>query len=333
MWTSLLLSLAAALPPTAHRDDHWIADWDAAAKLARESGKDLLVDFTGSDWCGWCIKLHEEVFQHDAFLTGVADRYVLCALDYPNGDAAKAKVPNPARNDELQKKYAIRGFPTILLMTPAGDVFGKTGYQPGGPEAYVTHLGELATPGKAKLAELTELEQKIGTASGKERDALLDGAIAQLEGLEEDSPFGAKLAAIVRRVLDDGDKAAPERRLRVVKALLQSGQGDEALLVTARTLDPKNEKGLLEHVVSAEMAQIDGPDKIAPFVKKVDELISFGPLKDKKLAFELCMNCAYFNHQFVKDAAAAKKYATMVKETGEEIPDRAMALLDQILGS
>ena len=58
-----------------------------------------------------------------------------------------------------------------------------------------------------------------------------------------------------------------------------------------------------------------------------------GVLKDKKLAFELCMNCAYFNHQFVKDAAAAKKYATMVKETGEEIPDRAMALLEQILGS
>src|SRR6185295_16165266 len=113
-------------------EERFIADFDKAAALAKKEHKDLLVDFTGSDWCGWCIKLHKEVFDFDSFLDGAEESFVLVALDYPNGDEAKAKVPNPARNDELRKKYAIAGYPTVLLMTPDGEVFAKTGYAPGG---------------------------------------------------------------------------------------------------------------------------------------------------------------------------------------------------------
>jgi thiol-disulfide isomerase/thioredoxin len=122
-----------------------MADFDKATQLAQKEGKDLFVDFTGSDWCGWCIKLHDEVFQHDAFLKPIQEDYILVALDYPRKEAAKALVPNPKRNQELKKKYAIRGYPTILLMTPDGEVYGKTGYRKGGPELYVEHVKKLQT--------------------------------------------------------------------------------------------------------------------------------------------------------------------------------------------
>ena len=51
----------------------WHTTWDAAAKESKSTGKPILMDFTGSDWCGWCIKLNDEVFKHDPFKTGVAD--------------------------------------------------------------------------------------------------------------------------------------------------------------------------------------------------------------------------------------------------------------------
>ena len=66
----------------------------------------------------------KEVFDHAEFENGVKDHFILVALDFPNGAEAKAKVPNPERNKELQEQYGIRGFPTILLMSAEGEVFG-----------------------------------------------------------------------------------------------------------------------------------------------------------------------------------------------------------------
>jgi len=126
----VLLTLFAASALSAQEETHskWYDDFDVAVEAAKREKKDLLVDFTGSDWCGWCIRLHKEVFDHAAFDAGVKDHFILVALDFPRGEAAKKKVPNPARNNELQQKYGVRGFPTILLMGADGEVYGKTGY-------------------------------------------------------------------------------------------------------------------------------------------------------------------------------------------------------------
>ena len=138
--STLAIGLLATLATPAAAADEvnvWIGDFDQAVEIAKRDGKDLFVDFTGSDWCKWCIQLHNEVFDHEQFLVAAQKDYVLVALDFPNSEEAKAKVSNPERNDELSKKYQISGFPTVLLMTAEGDVFGRTGYQAGGPEAYV----------------------------------------------------------------------------------------------------------------------------------------------------------------------------------------------------
>ncbi len=168
---SLTLGLAALVSAPAVAlaggGDHWMADYDAAVEVAKKEGKNLLVDFTGSDWCGWCIRLNKEVFQHESWETAATKEYVLVALDFPQAEELQAKVPNPKRNRELAEMLGVQGYPTILLMTPSGDVFGRTGYQRGGhggragnPTADPRRL--LSHPGRRKHRRAGQIVSYIG---------------------------------------------------------------------------------------------------------------------------------------------------------------------------
>ena len=120
---------------------NWLTDFEAAKEVAASEGKPLLLDFTGSDWCIWCIRLKDEVFTREAFTEYAEAELVLVELDFPRGGSQSEELK--AQNAALAEKYGIRGFPTILLLSPDGDLIGKTGYRKGGPEAYVEHLKEL----------------------------------------------------------------------------------------------------------------------------------------------------------------------------------------------
>jgi len=119
----------------------WMTDFQAAQEKAVEEEKPMLLDFTGSDWCGWCIKLKKEVFSKEAFQTYAAENLILVELDFPRNKPQSDELK--AQNQALAEKYGIRGFPTIILLSPEGEVIGQTGYRRGGPEAYVEHLQEL----------------------------------------------------------------------------------------------------------------------------------------------------------------------------------------------
>ncbi|HKK17272.1 MAG TPA: thioredoxin family protein [Opitutales bacterium] len=121
-------------------DDHaaWMTDFDAAKAKAEAEGKPMLVDFTGSDWCGWCIKLDKEVFSKTSFKDYASENLVLVEIDFPRGKEQSAELK--AQNEALAKQYGIRGFPTILLLDAEGKVIERTGYRRGGPEKYVEHL-------------------------------------------------------------------------------------------------------------------------------------------------------------------------------------------------
>ena len=144
----------------------WSADFAAAKKEAVASKKDLLMDFTGSDWCGWCIKLKEEVFSQDAFKAGVKDKFVLVEVDFPK-DQSKLTDATIKQNDELGKKYQIQGYPTILLCDADGKPFAATGYEEGGPDAYVKHLNELRAKKTARDEALKSAEKATGLDKAK----------------------------------------------------------------------------------------------------------------------------------------------------------------------
>lgn len=121
----------------------WERDWKKATERAKAEGKDLFVNFTGSDWCGWCIKLDKEVFTQGDFAEKAGKHFVFVFLDFPNAPELKEKVVDPELATELKEKYGVRGFPSILLVNAAGEAWAKTGYQAGGPESYLKHLEEM----------------------------------------------------------------------------------------------------------------------------------------------------------------------------------------------
>ena len=121
--------------------DVWMTDFEAAQAKAAAEQKPLLLDFTGSDWCGWCIKLDKEVFSQNAFKQFAAESLILVELDFPRSQEQSAELK--AQNAALAEKYGIRGFPTILILSPEGELIEKTGYQRGGAAAYVAHIQEI----------------------------------------------------------------------------------------------------------------------------------------------------------------------------------------------
>ncbi|RYD42914.1 MAG: thioredoxin family protein, partial [Verrucomicrobiaceae bacterium] len=162
----------------------WTSDFEAAKKEAADSKKDLLIDFTGSDWCGWCIKLNKEVFSHEPFKAGVKDTFVLVELDYPK-DQSKLSEATIKQNEELGKKYQVAGYPTILLCDASGKPYAATGYKAGGPEEYVKQLNELQ---KKKTARDSAFEG-AAKSEGVEKAKLLAEAIAAM-GLNDNMVTG-----------------------------------------------------------------------------------------------------------------------------------------------
>lgn len=136
---SLLASVALAA-------EGWMTDYDEALKLAKKEGKTVLLDFSGSDWCGWCIRLDKEVFSKKEFKEFAEDNLVPVLIDFP----AKKKQPAEIKeqNAKLQKKYGIRGYPTVILLNAEGKKIAQTGYRKGGAEKYVEHLKEMISEDK-----------------------------------------------------------------------------------------------------------------------------------------------------------------------------------------
>ena len=118
-----------------------MTDFEAAQSKAKAENKPMLLDFTGSDWCGWCIKLDEEVFDQAAFSQYAAAELVLVEIDFPRGKEQSDKLK--AQNEALAQQYGVRGFPTILVLSSEGELIEKTGYRRGGAEAYVQHIKEI----------------------------------------------------------------------------------------------------------------------------------------------------------------------------------------------
>ncbi|MGB6221650.1 thioredoxin family protein [Haloferula sp.] len=186
----------------------WTHDYEAAKKQAAAENKDLLIDFTGSDWCGWCIKLNEEVFSHEEFKEGVKDEFILVELDFPK-DSSKLSEETQKQNRELQQKYAVQGFPTILLTDSDGKPYARTGYQPGGPEKYVAHLNELQEAKTTRDKDFTAASE----AAGVDKAQSLVDALNKME-LED-----AAVASFYPEVIEQIKVADPNDETGFVKGI------------------------------------------------------------------------------------------------------------------
>lgn len=131
---------ALAIPARAVAPPGWTEDYAKAVEKAKTENKKLLLDFTGSDWCGYCMALQKEVFSTAKFKEWAKQNVVLVDVDFPHSKPQTQKIKG--QNADLKGKYPFNGYPTIVILDTDGkELTRKTGYSPGsGPEAYISAL-------------------------------------------------------------------------------------------------------------------------------------------------------------------------------------------------
>lgn len=122
----------------------WIENFELAKGLAKAGGKRILLAFSGSDWCGWCVKLEQEVYSQRAFIDQAKRKYVLVMIDNPRNQDSLSTLARE-QNRALTQRFAIRGFPSGVVCDADGNELGRIGgYRQGGPEAYLKAMDEQA---------------------------------------------------------------------------------------------------------------------------------------------------------------------------------------------
>ena len=136
-----LVAFAFVVTAAADAKPGWLTDIKQAKEQAASAKKLILVDFTGSDWCGWCIKLDREVFSKPEFKEYADKNLVLLEVDFPKRKELSAT--QKAHNVGLAEQYGVQGFPTIIVLNGEGKKVGELGYMPGGPSAFLAELDKL----------------------------------------------------------------------------------------------------------------------------------------------------------------------------------------------
>lgn len=113
--------------------------FEEASADAKKENKKILLDFTGSDWCGWCVKFKKEVLTQDEFIEYSKKNLIFVEVDFPARKEQSDELKKA--NNELKEKYSVRGFPTYILVDAEGKELGKqVGYKPGGSEAFIESI-------------------------------------------------------------------------------------------------------------------------------------------------------------------------------------------------
>lgn len=263
--------------------EDWTSDYAGAVKQAAESKKDLLIDFTGSDWCGWCIKLNEEVFSKDLFKEGVKDSLVLVKLDFPK-DETKLTEAVKAQNKELHEKFAVQGFPSIFLADYEGRPYGLVNFEQGGAEEFLENLKELRKNKTKRDESFAAAEKLEGVAKASALVTALDAM-----GLEEPAIanfYGPVIEQI--KAADPKDETGYRKRAEIKKRLMDfqnelqelaaKQDMDGALALVDKTLKAGgfDEESTLQ-IMMTRAVIFAQQEKFDDALKVVDEAKAFAP--------------------------------------------------------
>ncbi len=132
----------------------WQTDINKASEISKKSKKPMLLFFTGSDWCGWCIRLQKEVLKTPEFAKWAKENVVLVELDFPRRTPQQPEIQK--QNMELQQALGVRGYPTVWFVNASKkdgkinlEQIGSTGYVAGGPTAWLDEAKKILAPKKS----------------------------------------------------------------------------------------------------------------------------------------------------------------------------------------
>ena len=182
-----LASAAAAIVAPAFASVEWMTDFEAAKAKSVAENKPMLIDFTGSDWCTWCIKLKQDVLSKNEFEQYIADKFIPVEVDVPQNAAKVGGEEQLEKNRQICEEYGVEGFPTVMVVTPEGFVAGGIGHSVDMEEALQlldTALINVENLEKAKslqgiekagvlLPVYVSLQESFGTAARSLRDEII----------------------------------------------------------------------------------------------------------------------------------------------------------------
>ena len=127
----------------------WHTDMTKATDISIKENKPLFLFFTGSDWCGWCIRLQKEVFKTPEFVKWAKENVVLVELDFPRKNEQTDAVK--MQNAQLQQQLQVRGYPTVWFVSATKtddakvnlNALGSTGYVAGGPQVWIDGANQI----------------------------------------------------------------------------------------------------------------------------------------------------------------------------------------------
>ena len=290
-----IVALGANSAKTASAEGkEWTVSFEEAKKLAKEQGKDIYMEFTGSDWCPPCKALHKNVLSQEAFLKEAPKNFILLKLDNPR-DKSKQSEEEQAQYKKLAAEYKVSGVPSVFLADAEGQPYVKmVGYGGQDADAYVKQLAEKADIRQKR----DEFLVKAKEAQGVEKAKLLDQALSQVGEELALERYGDMVKEIVKLDADDAAKLKSKYEAKFqtaeIKARLQSIQRsasdvDAALKEIAaliEELDPKGEalqevlftKGgmLFRSDKEASKAALEAAVKLAPeskLGKRIERII------------------------------------------------------------
>lgn len=139
---ALVLFLTLSISTIQAQDLTWHTDVNKASELAMKTKKPMMLFFTGSDWCGWCIKLQNEVFKTPEFIKWASENVTLVELDFPRRKQLTPELAQQNRN--LEQMFGVRGYPTVWFVKPQlvdgkvnFDRLGSSGYVANGPQGWL----------------------------------------------------------------------------------------------------------------------------------------------------------------------------------------------------
>jgi len=292
----ILTCLVLVASSTFAAEEGWLVDFKAAKEKAAAEGKDLFMEFTGSDWCPPCIKFKKEVLDSEVFKTAAPESYILLKLDNPR-DKSKQTPEEIEQYKMLSAEFKISGVPTVILADAAGKPFVKmVGYGGQQADVYVKDLVAKKDLRKTRDEQLAKAEKAEGVEKAKLLDQAISGidselALSQYRDLIDqivtlDSANGAGLKAkyegainqvAIRTALQEigrsagaggGEEAAKKIDELIAEKNLQGDSLQETLFMKAQILFRSDKAKSKETLLTAQKVSPDS--KVA---KQIDEIL------------------------------------------------------------